>query len=73
MTNAEIGRAIEFLLKWQAEFNLKVEKLTESNERISRLTEELVADRQRIVHLIELQASQLDRQDLWWKDHEERI
>ena len=73
MTNDEVERAIEFLLKWQAEFNLKLDKLVDSNERVSKLTEELVADRQRIVQLIELQSSRLDRQDLWWKDHEDRI
>ena len=73
MTNDEVERAIEFLLKWQSEFNIRLEKLTDSSERITKLTEELVADRQRIVQLIELQSSRLDRQDLWWKDHEDRI
>jgi len=80
MTNEEVQRAIEFLLNWQAEFNLKferlvdkVDRLTDSTERITKATEELVGDRQRILQLIELESSRLDRQDLWWKDHEDRI
>jgi len=87
MTNDEVERAIEFLLKWQAEFNLKLERLvdkvdgladrvdrlTGSTERITTATEELLGDRQRILQLIELQSSRLDRQDSWWKDHEDRI
>jgi len=73
MTDGEVERAIEFLLKWQAEFNLKLDEIAESNLRISKLTEELVADRQRVIQLIELQSRRLDRQDLWLKDHDDRL
>ena len=73
MTDGEVERAIEFLLNWQAAFNEKFDKMAESNQRIARVTEELVADRGRIIQLIELQSQRLDRQDLWWKDHEDRL
>jgi len=73
MTDGEVERAIEFLLKWQGEFNVKLDEMAESNLRITKLTEELVADRQRIIQLIELQSRRLDRQDLWLKDHEDRL
>jgi len=101
MTNDEVERAIEFLLKWQAEHAVRIDtltekldrladrtekladhtdkltdrtvKLTESTERITRVAEDLLTDRGRIVQLIELQSRRLDRQDSWWKDHEDRI
>jgi hypothetical protein len=73
MTDGDVERAIEFLLKWQAEFNVKLDQMAETNIRITRLTEELVADRPRVIQLIELQSQRLDCQDVWLKDHEDRL
>ena len=56
----------------QADFNV-IDEMAEANLRISILTGELVADRQPVIQLIELQSRRLDRQDLWLKDHEDRL
>ena len=80
MSNDEVARAIQFLTEWLAHFSSEMEEQRESTKalkksslRTEKLTKELVADRHRVIQLIELQSSRLDRMDLWWKDHEDRI
>lgn len=61
MTSEEMNRAIEFILRQQAQTSLHLEKLAEYQIRERELLMQMATQDQRMSSLLELQSRRLDR------------